>query len=388
MVYLSPSIISELGKIAEHLQLEARASRFVTSVRLAAPEASEHSVKSYIKEAKGVGVNLWMCRPTFTPPKNTAVLCRLAHCYDATAAAITLLLDAFKLNLNNSVSVEDCLAALAQAMVYLRLTVSQVSTACDKEQLALHKLLRQIGGTASLYLPLRNVDCLPPTAEEIAALKDKIVEMQERLAKGQFYDKQLGILRQQLDAMPTDVTQWIVVSKQVSRLVKNGMKASSTLIRDILLPVFESIPASDRYDAHFQAVIHAIDDYLESRPDIDHSLNQEQPTEDVVAVRRMLEGRKLILIGGRCRKASQQKIEKAFALDELIWLSTKPHESVYNFKSTVQGTGVGAVLLAIRFASHTFGEIKEFCKEAGVPFVRLPAGYNANQVAHQILGSP
>jgi hypothetical protein len=43
------------------------------------------------------------------------------------------------------------------------------------------------------------------------------------------------------------------------------------------------------------------------------------------------------------------------------------------------------VLLAIRWSSHSFGEVKDFCDRYGKLLVRLPAGYNPNQVAVQIL---
>jgi hypothetical protein len=41
--------------------------------------------------------------------------------------------------------------------------------------------------------------------------------------------------------------------------------------------------------------------------------------------------------------------------------------------------------LAIRWSSHSFGEVKAMCGRHGKPFVRLPAGYNPDQVAQQIL---
>jgi hypothetical protein len=42
-------------------------------------------------------------------------------------------------------------------------------------------------------------------------------------------------------------------------------------------------------------------------------------------------------------------------------------------------------LLAIRWASHGFGDVKPLCDRHGKLLVRLPGGYNANQVAAQIL---
>ena len=46
---------------------------------------------------------------------------------------------------------------------------------------------------------------------------------------------------------------------------------------------------------------------------------------------------------------------------------------------------VAVVLLAIRWASHSYGDVIKFCEETGKPLVRLPAGYNPNQVAAQIM---
>ena len=46
---------------------------------------------------------------------------------------------------------------------------------------------------------------------------------------------------------------------------------------------------------------------------------------------------------------------------------------------------VAAVLLAIRWSSHSYGEVKSFCDDYDKPLIRLPAGYNTNQVAAQIM---
>jgi hypothetical protein len=43
------------------------------------------------------------------------------------------------------------------------------------------------------------------------------------------------------------------------------------------------------------------------------------------------------------------------------------------------------VLLAVRWSSHSFGEVRQSCDRHGKPLVRLPGGYNPNQVAAQIL---
>ena len=43
------------------------------------------------------------------------------------------------------------------------------------------------------------------------------------------------------------------------------------------------------------------------------------------------------------------------------------------------------VIVAIRWSSHSFENVDELCRKYGKLYVRLPGGYNANQVAKQIL---
>ena len=43
------------------------------------------------------------------------------------------------------------------------------------------------------------------------------------------------------------------------------------------------------------------------------------------------------------------------------------------------------VIVAIRWSNHSFSDVKVFCDRHGKPMVRLPAGYNPNQVAVQVL---
>ena len=43
------------------------------------------------------------------------------------------------------------------------------------------------------------------------------------------------------------------------------------------------------------------------------------------------------------------------------------------------------MILAIRWASHGYGDVKGYCEKYGKPLVYLAGGYNPNQIAHQVL---
>ena len=99
----------------------------------------------------------------------------------------------------------------------------------------------------------------------------------------------------------------------------------------------------------------------------------------------MLGGRSVVLIGGICRRESQKMLKTALGLKELIWIETKEHQSIGVFEPVIARSDVALVLLAIRWSSHAFGDVKQFCDRHGKPLVRLPGGYSPNQVAAQIL---
>ena len=82
---------------------------------------------------------------------------------------------------------------------------------------------------------------------------------------------------------------------------------------------------------------------------------------------------------------SAEALEQVLGLKELLWLEVREHSSYYAFEPEIARPDVVAVLLAIRWSSHSFGDVKKFCERHGKPLVRLPSGYGVNQVAAQIL---
>jgi hypothetical protein len=105
---------------------------------------------------------------------------------------------------------------------------------------------------------------------------------------------------------------------------------------------------------------------------------------DVRRVADLLRGKKMMLVGGYCRAKSQRALERAFELDELIWPSTGRHASLTIFDPDVAKPSVAVVVMAIRWSSHSYGELKSLCDKYEKPFVRLKAGYNPSQVAKAI----
>ena len=165
------------------------------------------------------------------------------------------------------------------------------------------------------------------------------------------------------------------------------MPPSSLTLRDLLAPLGDRLPA-DVSDPSYARVRRAVDEFRAAQdapPAEDDEDEADAPSSpDVRAVRSALEGRSVVLVGGDERRESAAALRDAFGLDRLDWQSSRPHESHYRFESAITRPDVAVVLLAIRFASHSYAEIQKFCDATGKPLVRLPAGYGVNRVAAEV----
>lgn len=112
---------------------------------------------------------------------------------------------------------------------------------------------------------------------------------------------------------------------------------------------------------------------------------QAAHSSDITQTAALLRGRQMVLIGGDERPQITAALTEALALERLVWLPSRAHQSYTAFTPAIARQEVALVLLAIRWASHGFGAAKAVCDRYHKPLVRLPGGYNAAQVARQIL---
>jgi hypothetical protein len=152
----------------------------------------------------------------------------------------------------------------------------------------------------------------------------------------------------------------------------------------MLLPVFEDIP-DEPVPPNVELVLKEIDRYIETRPEADPPTRLQKPSAEVSRVADLLRGREVVLIGGQNRPNHKAALIKAFGLDDVRWICTPEHTSFTVFEPDVAAPEVALVLLAIRWSSHDYDSVRQYCEQYGKPLVRLPGGYNANQVAHHIL---
>lgn len=282
-------------------------------------------------------------------------------------------------------------AAESQAMVWAG--VLDVHRRVDNDQVHLFVHIREIARRYQIYINRYlkkedrvSADGWPSLLARLAVLRDLLAE-----ARGKARSREKGVtnlkykLKRMADSSATAAADWPRVLELLEEVVAAGVPASNADIRELLIPVLDTLPEDQEPGPNAERVFAAVSEYLASRPAPPPAPCAEPPTAEVRAVAELLRGRELVLIGGVERPAARRAIEVAFGLTRLNWLSTRPHESVTYFEPSVARPEAAAVLLAIRWSSHSYGDVKEYCDKYGKPIVYLKAGYNPNQIAHAIL---
>jgi hypothetical protein len=185
---------------------------------------------------------------------------------------------------------------------------------------------------------------------------------------------------------PTD--EWPRIMELVDHVVlEHGLPPSNVELREALLPLMAQIP-QDISSKGMARVLDEIDDFLaheEENRNRKASGKRQTLSPDVEIVRQLLTGREMVFIGGNTRPEHQNNIMDAFELKAMNWVDTRDHAPTDEFESHVARPDVAVVIVATRWSSHSYQNVREFCVKHGKPYVKLPAGYHPNQLAHAIL---
>jgi hypothetical protein len=286
---------------------------------------------------------------------------------------------------------------MAETQSALRTAVEQVGPEVDSDQDRAFNWLRRTAHERRFFIPryMRDVDRASPSEHaELHARITAFVEQAEGLRDRRRQRKRAwSTLRHcagqlQVPEQTSDAYLWGKVVAAVDELVSGGEPSSSREIRDLLLPVIDDMPElPDELPATMLRVLRDLDAYLATRASAQSPAKPGVETSrEILEAAELLRGKTVVMIGGERRREHEEALRDAFQLSSLVWLNTREHESISRFAPAVSRPEVAVVLLAIRWSSHSFGEVKHFCDSFGKLLVRLPAGYHPNQVAAQILG--
>lgn len=289
---------------------------------------------------------------------------------------------------------ERVLYAIAEAQAMVWAGALDVHRRVDNDQVHLFVHVREQAREHQIYISryLKREDRVP--ADRWPELLGRLAVLKEQVSadrnKARTRDKGLTNLKYKLRKMAetpaSAATEWPRVLELLEEVMAAGVPASNADVRELLLPVLDTLPEDQEPGPHAERVFRAVNEYLATRPTPPTDAGADEPSAEVRAAADLLRGTEVVLIGGVERSAAARAIERAFGLSRLNWQSTRPHESVTYFEPAVARPSVSVVLLAIRWSSHSYGDVKDYCDKYGKPIVYLTGGYNPNQIAHQILG--
>lgn len=100
--------------------------------------------------------------------------------------------------------------------------------------------------------------------------------------------------------------------------------------------------------------------------------------------RAILQGRRLVLIGGVPDAAHHRAIMTSLGLADLDWIAADEyaHGTHAHARLTDQ---TALVVIAIRWMGHAHSTLREVARAKGIPYVMHPGGLNPNSLAWQIL---
>jgi hypothetical protein len=337
---------------------------------------------------------LWMCHSSGPAPADLSLFEEVAGCFEAVAEGLLLVRQIQEVpeeEVENA-NFEAALDLLAAGQSALRVAIHKIDGPIDTDQDEVFRWLRATATEQQIFIqnhmrldnpadPARWPELLNRIEEVAAGVQDTKRKRSQR-------KRLLGKVRHKTSLIQSDPVrnagEWDLLINAIVELVGGGMQPSNRELRELLIPVIDLLPERESVPRDFERVLEEIDRYLATVPPTE-SPAAAKSSPDVTAAAELLAGKSLVLIGGDKRPGAFEAIKSSLGLKDLIWIETRAHESFASFGPYVARPDVVAVLLAIRWSSHSYGEVKNFCDEYGKPLVRLPGGYNPNQVAAQIM---
>ena len=391
------AIQTDLSVIANRFRLKAEGARWAAERRRLIDEGMPFNTaivprdRELIARAKQLGCYLWTNGRNAPRPGNLDLFDVLGSCFEAAAEAVILLRD-YAVQVKNKDLLKQCLDVAAEVQSALRSAVMAIGGPTDTEQQSLYDWLRKAAAKNDVFIErhLRVDDAADPYSwpdirSRIQSVRETCQDALDRQRQRTDRVKRLRFHAKHITSGGGTDHDWQTIVKVVDEAVRDGVPPSNIEIRDALLPIIDSLPVSDGFPAAFQLVLRETEKYR-ARQDVETSgQNESVPTVETQAVRKFLNGTSLVIVGGDSRDHAHQAIKEAFSLKDVIWLDSREHQSTERFMPYITRADVKVVVLLIRWSSHSYGDLKQYCDRHRKHFVRMPAGYNPNQIANQVV---
>jgi hypothetical protein len=318
--------------------------------------------------------------PAGTP--DITLLDHVGGCFETVAEGLLLVRDAQE----HRGGLELALPLLAEAQSALRRSLGRLKAQEDPDQAEVYERVRDAAARHRFFLKrfMRTDDLADP-----AGWPGLLARIERVGSRPQSERQTILLERLRTLCAPTEVERaegsWQVIFIVLEELIGEGTPPSSREVRELLLPLLDDLLQLEDMPPGSLLVLLEIDRFLATRATPATPVTSQEHVASAREAARLLSGRSIVLIGGLRRPEAQRSLTSALGLAELVWVETREHQSIAAFEPIIARPEVALVLLAIRWSSHSFGDVKRYCDRHGKPLVRLPGGYGPNQVAAQIL---
>ncbi len=389
--------LADLSSIETSCRLKAKGARWAAERQRCInggqsfASAIEPRDRDLLERAASLECHLWMNGRSSPQPADLGLFDVLGSCFETAADAAALLREC-ALEVEDKELFQKCLEVAAEAQSALRSAVTAVEANADVDQQSLFIWIRETAREERTFIQrhLRADDPADPfTSSEIQdrlqAVRGECQAVIDRRRRQTRLANRLRYHAKLIRENGGSDHDWNIVAQVADEMVQDGVPPSNREIRDAMLPILDLVPMADGFPQAFHLVLREAKTYRTTRSTVPPEQEDAEPTADVLAVRKLLKGKTIVLIGGDFRKHAQQALKEAFELGDLVWGESRPHQSIEKFKPVILRPDVKIVVLMIRWTSHSYSDLKSFCERHGRLFVRLPSGYNPNQLAGQIM---
>jgi hypothetical protein len=94
--------------------------------------------------------------------------------------------------------------------------------------------------------------------------------------------------------------------------------------------------------------------------------------------------RTVLQVGGAPRESARVRVERGFAMRELVWSADDPRKA-QSAEARIMSGGYDLVLVLLRFMSHATNEkLVHACSARGVPYVPVEHGYGIASIRRSL----
>jgi hypothetical protein len=381
------------GVIARRCAIKVEACE-VAMARQADPGLGREGADALIARAKALpNCFLWMFMPGHEVPARE-VLEMIRGCYENLRSSAVLMGDVLGGSVVGKRLTQRIAELAARSQSALRAALRRTwMERSDYDQDDMFLLLRRFAEQEQVFIErhMRVDDPADPALwnQTAGELTEVSVEVEAEQQKGRESRKFLNKARHHAkrilhDKESSEATDWESVQSACLGLL-DAQPGSAGEVRELLGPIAlwkaEAFEPEPRFADLLEEALDRADGDGEEQ-----SGGSERPEDPRVAqVREKLAGRRVVLFGGAELAHQRERIQRAFALGELAWVTLREHASSEPLRSAIEHPETALVLGLVRLAGHQhIDDGRDYAGRAGKPYVLVPGGFSPTQLAKSI----